>query len=63
MDYIKCSHCNINCPNTKGVNKRYFTTTQYDGKLCSVQCCVSWILQCKIKKIKCLPINENTEIQ
>lgn len=59
MDYIKCSQCSINCPNTKGINKRYFTTTQYGGILCSIQCCLSWILYSKINKSKCLPINES----
>ena len=49
-EYILCSKCNKECPHTGGVKKRYFTTTQYGGNLCSISCCVSWITLCKIKK-------------
>lgn len=49
--HILCSRCNSTCPNTGGIKKRYFTTTQYGGSLCSVSCCVSWITESKIRKI------------
>ena len=49
--YILCSKCNGKCPETGGIKKRYFTTTQYGGTLCSVSCCVSWITTCKIRKV------------
>ena len=51
-EYILCSKCKKKCPHTGGVKKRYFTTTQYGGNLCSVSCCVSWITLCKIQKIQ-----------
>ena len=50
-DYILCSKCNKKCPYTGGYKKRYFTTTQYGGSLCSIDCCVAWITICKIKKV------------
>lgn len=49
--YILCSACNSKCPETSGIKKRYFTTTQYGGTLCSVSCSVSWITKCKIRKV------------
>ncbi len=55
--YILCSQCGEKCPHSKGVNKRYFTTTQYVGKLCSISCCVSWITNCRTKKIKPRPVD------
>ncbi len=49
---ILCSNCQEICPQSSGIKKRYFTTTQYAGQLCSISCCVSWITNCRIKKIK-----------
>ena len=50
--YILCSKCNSECPHTGGIKKRYFTTTQYGGSLCSISCCVSWITECKTRNMK-----------
>jgi len=49
--YILCSKCKSQCPHTGGLSKRYFTTTQYGGSLCSISCCVAWITDCKIRKV------------
>ena len=37
--------------------KAYFSTTQYDGVLCSTTCALSWIIKCKRKNMKARKIN------
>lgn len=60
-DHILCSQCCKVCPHTNSITKRYFTTTQYDGKLCSIQCCLAWKLKCKEKNIKINNVNMDIE--
>ena len=53
MDPILCDVCNKSCHNTYGYNKAYFSSTKYDGKLCSTQCYMTWVLKCRKNKVKC----------
>jgi hypothetical protein len=48
MSYLQCSACGKKCP----YKKSYFSTTQYDGVLCSNDCCIVWIIRQRTKKIK-----------
>jgi len=48
MSYLQCSSCEKKCPNKKS----YFSTTQYDGTLCSNGCCIAWVINQRAKKIK-----------
>jgi len=56
-DPFLCDNCNKNCPNSYGIRKSYFSTTAYDGKLCSIKCCFSWVL--KNKKVGVQPKKVN----
>ena len=52
MNPIFCDNCKKPCPNSYGQRKAYFSTTVYGGRLCCTSCSLSWILNCKQKKIK-----------
>ena len=39
-----CDCCNNICPNSCGIRKSYFSTTEYGGKLCTTACCIKWII-------------------
>ena len=48
-----CQNCFSICPLTYTYRKRYFSTTEYGGILCSSGCAISWITKNKkSKKIK-----------
>jgi hypothetical protein len=54
---MSCDNCKKKCPMCTQSRKAYFSTTQYDGVLCSTTCALSWIIKCKRKKMKARKIN------
>lgn len=52
MDPLHCDMCENICPNTRSYKKAYFSTTQYGGILCSTECCISYMIHCRINKKK-----------
>ena len=52
MEPLHCDMCQIICPNTYGYKKGYFSTTQYAGILCSTECSIRYMIDCRKKKIK-----------
>jgi len=58
---LLCQNCAKICPLTYSSRKRYFSTTEYGGVLCSSGCAISWIIinkKCKRKKSKNINLNE-----
>jgi hypothetical protein len=49
---LTCENCSIECYKVLYRKNIHYSTTQYEGVLCSNSCCISWITKKKIANMK-----------
>lgn len=55
---LTCQNCGEHCSKVLGRSNAHYSTTQYDGVLCSNECCIIWITKMKLAKQKAKKITQ-----